>query len=116
MKVSYGEGLASHTGPKSCVVVCKDEGEALTGVRTGPVSSREVNAPPRGGLLRGADALENRGRRHLKRRVGEALQDPARSKTRRMYASILCGTREVLRVSAADKAADRIGKSQDARR
>lgn len=39
MKVSYGEGLASHAGPKSCDSVRKGVGEALTGVRTGPVLS-----------------------------------------------------------------------------
>jgi hypothetical protein len=79
MKESYGEGVACHTGPKSCVDVRKGEGEALTGVHTGPVLSREIVAPPRGGLLRGADAFEHSGRPHRKRRQGEALTDPARS-------------------------------------
>jgi len=45
MEVSYSEGLASHTGPESCVGVRKDEGEALTGVRTGWVLSRENPCP-----------------------------------------------------------------------
>ena len=31
MRVSYGEGLASHSGPESCVCGRKDVGEALTG-------------------------------------------------------------------------------------
>jgi hypothetical protein len=31
MKVPYGEGIASHTDPKSCLVARKDGGEALTG-------------------------------------------------------------------------------------
>ena len=31
MKVPYGEGLASHTDPESCVYTCKGIGEALTG-------------------------------------------------------------------------------------
>ena len=31
MKVLYGEGLATRTGSKSCPVVRKDAGEALTG-------------------------------------------------------------------------------------
>ena len=30
MKESYGKGVATHTGPESCAVVRKDEGEALT--------------------------------------------------------------------------------------
>ena len=41
MRVSYGEGLASHTGPESCGVVREDAVEALTGVRAGWVSSLE---------------------------------------------------------------------------
>jgi hypothetical protein len=116
MKESYGEGVACHTGPKSCVIVRKGEGEALTGVHAGPVLSREITAPPRGGLLRGADALEDSGRPHLKRRHGEALQDPARSQTRSMYGSTLRGNREIPRPSVARGVAERIGKSQDARR
>jgi len=41
MQKSYGEGVASHIGPESCAVVCKGQGEALTGVRAGRVLSRE---------------------------------------------------------------------------
>ena len=37
MRESYGEGVASRTGPESCVGV----GEALTGVLAGRVLSRE---------------------------------------------------------------------------
>jgi hypothetical protein len=39
MKVLYIEGLANHIGPESCISVRKDEGEALTGVRTGWVET-----------------------------------------------------------------------------
>ena len=42
MKEPYGEGLAIHTDPESCVVVREDAGEALTGARAGEVSSREI--------------------------------------------------------------------------
>jgi hypothetical protein len=31
VRVSYGEGLASHSGPESCVFIRKGEGDALTG-------------------------------------------------------------------------------------
>jgi hypothetical protein len=79
MKESYGEGVACRTGPKSCADEGNPVGEALTGVRTGPVLSREIPAPPQGGSLRGADALPSRGRPHLERRHGKALRDPARS-------------------------------------
>lgn len=116
MEVSYGKGLATHTGPKSCVGVREGTGEALTGVRVGPVLSREINRPPKGGLLRGADALVNVGRPYSRRRHGKVPRDPARSETRRMHASTLRENREIPRASAADEAADRIGKSKDARR
>ena len=41
MKESYGEDIASHTGPESCVGVREADGEALTGVQAGRVLSRE---------------------------------------------------------------------------
>ena len=116
MKESYGEGIAGHTGPKSCVGVRKGAGEALTGVHTGPVLSRVIVAPPQGGLLRGADVFEDNGRPHRQRRQGKALTDPARSQTRRMYGNTLCGNREIPRLSVAQQAVERIGKSQDVRR
>jgi len=46
MKESYVEGLAAHDGPESCVGVRKEIGEALTGVRAGRVSSREIELSP----------------------------------------------------------------------
>ncbi len=116
MEVSYSEGLANHIGPESCVGVRKDAGEALTGERTGWVLSREIHAPPRGGLLRGADALEIRGRPHSGRRFGETSRDPARSETPRMYGSTSFGNREIPLPSVAARRADRIGKPQGARR
>jgi hypothetical protein len=116
MEESYSEGLASHTGPESCVGVREDAGEALTGVRAGRVLSREIHAPPRGGLLRGADAVEIGGRQNVRYRQGEMSQDLARSETPSMYGRTSRGNREVPRSSAAARCADRIGKSQDARR
>ena len=44
MRESYGEGLASHTGPESCVGFREGVDEALTGVCVGPVLSREIFA------------------------------------------------------------------------
>ena len=52
MKVSYSEGLATHTGPESCGAAREGGDEAWTGERTGRVFSREKN------LLRDADAVE----------------------------------------------------------
>ena len=51
MKVLYGEGVATHTGPESCAVAREGRGEALTGVRAGQVWSGESN------VVRGADAV-----------------------------------------------------------
>jgi len=51
VKVLCSEGVASHTGPEPCVVVCKDGGEATVGERIGQPLSRERN------LIPGADAV-----------------------------------------------------------
>ena len=45
MKESYVEGLATRGGPESCAAVREGDGEALTGVRAGRVSSREKGIP-----------------------------------------------------------------------
>ncbi len=117
MKVSYGEGLAIHTGSESCIGVHEGAGEALTGVRTGQVLSREIEPPPcKRWLLLGADALEGCGRPHWRRRYRETPLDLARSETLCMYASTLCGNREILCLSEGEKPTDRVGKSKDARR
>jgi RNA-directed DNA polymerase len=113
MEVSYSEGLANHAGPESCGVDREVEVEALTGGRAGWVLSREIHAPPRGGLLRGADAVEIGGRRDLQSREGKRLQDPARSETPGMYASTLRGNREIPPASGIARSAERIGRSQD---
>ena len=47
MKVLYGEGLATHAGPESCVAVGNRWCEALTGVRAGRVLSREKGILPK---------------------------------------------------------------------
>ncbi len=39
MRESYGEGVASRTGPESCAAVREGVGEALTGVLAGQVLS-----------------------------------------------------------------------------
>ncbi len=45
MEESYVEELATHDVPESCAGIRKDAGEALTGVRTGRVLSREIRSP-----------------------------------------------------------------------
>ena len=113
MKVLYIEGLANHIGSESCIGVRKAAGEALTGERAGWVLSCEINAPPRGGLLRGADAVEKDGRQNLERRYGETLRDPARSKAPRMYGCTSLGNREIPLASVIARSAERVGQSKD---
>ena len=117
MKEPHGEGLATHTGPESCVVIRKDGSEALTGESAGWVLSREEPEPPRKRrLLRGADAVPEGGRPHPVRRESETSWDPARSETPSMRGRTLHGNREVPRLSVARDGADRTGKSKDERR
>ena len=110
MKESYGEGLATHTGPKSCVATCESGGEALTGGRAGRVLSRErTNTPGR-----------RRGRRMRKAPSGprqrEMVQSPAWSETPCTYGHTSRENREILCLPAAEDAVRRIGKSKDIRR
>jgi len=111
MEVSYGEGVATHTGPESCATGRKVGGEALTGVRAGRVSSREIN-----GRLRGADALDTGGRPHPSRRQRETRRDPARSETPSTHGSTSHGNREIPCPPVAREIAGRTGKFQDSRR
>jgi endonuclease YncB( thermonuclease family) len=46
VKVLCSEGVATHTGPEPCVVVCKDGDEASVGERIGQPLSRERNLIP----------------------------------------------------------------------
>ena len=117
MKVSYSEGVAIHTDSESCTFVRECEGEALTGVRTGQVLSREIEPPSRKRWsLRGADAVGLSGRQNWRRRNREKLLDPARSETLSMYAGTLSGNREISCLSVREGRTDRIGKSKDAHR
>ena len=110
MKESHGEGLATHAGPESCGAAREGGVEALTGVHTGRVFSRESKC------LRGADAVRRGGRPHRVHRQREMDEDPARSETPGMHACTSHGNREIPRLSAVEGNADRIGKSKDVRR
>jgi hypothetical protein len=70
MRELYIEGVAVHGGPESCVVVCEDCGEALTGVRAGWAIE------PRNHLIWGADVVSRRGRPHRQQRYRELLGAP----------------------------------------
>jgi hypothetical protein len=68
MKVSYSEGVATHTDSESCIFVGDGEDEALTGVRAGQPLSREIEPPSRKRWpLWGADAIEPSGRQDWSR-------------------------------------------------
>ncbi len=64
MKEPYVEGVATHDGPESCVVVRKGGGEALTGVRAGEVLSREIIGSGVPTLLNKAEGHTKRGDRY----------------------------------------------------
>jgi hypothetical protein len=110
MKESYGEGLATHTGPESCVADREGGREALAGVRAGRVCSRERI------VLRDADAVEEGGRPHPARRHRKTRGSPARSETPGMLGNTSRENRESPWSPVADGAAGRIGKSKDTRR
>ncbi len=117
MKVSYVEGVANHNGPESCGAAREGGVEALTGIRTGRVLSREIHALLRKQqVLRDVDEVENGGRQYRVHRHRKVHQDPARSETPCMYASTLFGNREIPRLPAEERTAGRIGKSKDVRR
>ena len=110
MEESYVEGLATHSGPESCVAVQQASSEALTGVRAGRVLSRENHC------LRSADVVGAGGRPHLSHRYRKMRRNSARSETPCTHGNTSRENREVLSPSAADGAAGRIGKSKDVRR
>ena len=107
MKESYGEGVATHTGPESCGAVREGGVEALTGVWAGRVFSRERS------VLRGADAVRKSGRPHAAHRYREMRRDPARSQTLCTFGNTSRGSREI---PCSPRAAGRVGKSIDVRR
>ena len=110
MKVSYSQGLATHTDPESCGAARECGDEALAGEGAGRVLSRETN------LLRDADVVGGGGRQYWTRRYSEAWTSPAASETPSTYRNTLCGNREILRSPQAEDAWGRIGKSEDVRR
>jgi RNA-directed DNA polymerase len=110
MKESQVKGLATHDGPESCAAFREGSGEALTGVRAGRVSSREMD------LLRDADAVRRGGRQNRAYRYREMRPSPARSETPCTYGNTSRENREVLCPPTADGAAGRVGKSKDLRR
>ena len=110
MQESYGEGVATHTGPESCADAREGGREALTGERAGRVFSRERIS------LRDADAVEEGGRPYPARRYRQTRWSPARSETPSMSGHTSRENRESPWSPAADGAAGRVGTSTDTRR
>jgi len=110
MKESYGEGLATHTGPESCGTARESGVEALTGVRAGRVFSREST------FLRGADAVGVSGRPHPVHRNRKVHRSPARSETPSTYGNTSHENREIPCPPEMNGILGRIGKSKDVRR
>jgi len=90
MREPYGEGLASHTDPESCVAGRAAGYEALTGAQAGGVLSREMSGN------QDADPVYSWGRPHRWARYREHSRDlrglrpptylePPRARTGRPY-------------------------------
>jgi len=88
MKEPHIEGSATHDDPESCAVVREDDGEALTGARTGTVLSREIRHSGAPTSLSEAEGHTDWGRQR------KSPDGPARSETRRTYGSFLRENRE----------------------
>ena len=115
MKESYGEGLATHTGPESCVGAREGGGEALTGERAGRVLSREIHTPRK--RYSGVPTPWKKAEGHTGGvDTARRARDPARSETPSMHGNTSRGNREIPWSPVAPWAAGRIGKSKDARR
>ena len=110
MKESYVEGLAAHDGPESCVVVGNGKGEALTGVRTGRVFSRE-NKLPSGCRRRWRRRKATSGTSPTRDMPGpRAVRDPGHVRKH------LAREPGEPRSAGPDGGAGRVGKSKDERR
>jgi len=87
MKEPYSEGIASHTGPKSCVGVREDTDEALTGVHIGQVLSCEMGRSGTPTLLSEAEGNTEGSD------IRELSCGPAQSETLSMCGNSLHGNR-----------------------
>ena len=88
MKVRHGEGVANHTGPKPCVCIREDAGEASAGEFTGqPLSRVRIES----GRRRRCEG----GRQHDGMRRSQVSQRPGVVVEPGMWGSSLRGNREI---------------------
>ena len=106
MKESYGEGLAPHTDPESCVCGRKAGGEALTGARTGQPLSSEINLSRTPTLLSEAEGHIGGGV------TREPSTGPALSETLCTCGNSMHGNREIPRTPYPDGEDGRFGKAK----
>ena len=88
MEELYAEGLATRSGPESCVDDPRGRGEALTGVRAG----RAIE--PRNQSNRGADAVQEVEGNIVRGAIREPLTGPAWSENQGMYGTSMRENRE----------------------
>ena len=105
MKVRYGEGLAIHTGPESCACIREGAGEALTGARTGGVSSGVSY------MVRGADVVVACRRQQGEVRHRKGLNYPASSLDPQHVRTSLVREPGDLRSALGSRAQGRVGKA-----
>ena len=106
MKESYGEGLAPHTDPESCVCGRKAVGEALTGARTGQPLSSEIKLSRTPTLLSEAEGYTGAGV------TREPSSGPALSETLCTCGNSMHGNREIPWAPYPDGGDGRFGKAK----
>lgn len=105
MKEPYGEGVAPHTDPESCVGGREADGEALTGARTGQPLSCEIKLSGTPTLLSEAEGHTEGGA------MREPSEGPAQSKTLCTCGNSIHGNREVPGIPSPDGGDGRSGKA-----
>ena len=105
MQVRYGEGLAVHTDPASCAGTREGAGEALTGARTGGVSSGVSY------VVRGADVVAACRRQQGEVRQRKDLNHPASSLDPQHVRTSPVREPGDLRSALGSRAQGRIGKA-----
>jgi len=111
VEVSYGEGLATHSGPESCVCIRKGVGEALTG----GAASRDIE-PRKSHRERDASAVHCSEGQHQAKRKGEVGRVPRGRRPRARAQAFHAGTERSWTWPSGDGRSVRDVNSKEARR